>query len=297
MKTRAFWMLGLALVMAALAVFLAQGWLGGQGGPANAGVPSTMILVAKTPLEFGMKIKAENLRRVEWPKHAVPEGSFATADELIKPGEERIALRRIDANEPILRGKVSGFGGKAGMSAMIADGMRASAVRVNDVNGVAGFVLPGDRVDVLITRTSTGGKRGGDMVTNTLLQHVKVLAVDQDINQAKDKPQVAKSVTLEVTPEQTQMLVLAQQVGTLSLALRNANSANAEAPRSVSLRDLGSAKADDNEAEADGGGQGMVTESPSPAPGGPSVNVYRGVKPESYEVTTEAAEIRGGKKK
>ena len=139
------------------------------------------------------------------------------------------------------------------------------------------------------------------MTTDSLLQNVKVLAVDQEINQAKAKPQVAKSVTLEVTPEQTQMLVLAQQVGTLSLALRNANSVQSEPPRSVSLRDLNATLAGTVAPEADDARPAPTNGAPNASPnagGGLEVNVYRGgVKAAAYEVTKEAAENRDGKKK
>ena len=245
MKTRAFWMLGLAVLLAGLAVVLAQYTMQGQSAPtADAGEPAKTVVVAKTELDFGAIIRKEHLRVIVWPANSVPAGTFSSIDELIREGDRRVALRRIEVDEPVLKAKVSGFGGRATLSAVIAKDMRAATVRVNDVNGVAGFILPGDRVDVLITRDARSGKirkRGRvnqELVTSILLQNVKVLAVDQQADESKDKPTVAKAVTLEVTSLQAQKLVLAQQVGTLSLALRNVNNSVAEKTRAVRLRDL-----------------------------------------------------------
>src|SRR3546814_6537331 len=114
-----------------------------------------------------------------------------------------LVLRTLEVNEPVLENKISGFGGKASLAAILSPEMHAVTIRVNDVAGVAGFVLPGDRVDVLLTRDRTGGEGGNvanNLITDVLLQNVKVLGIDQDANQEKDKPSDAKAVTLEVSP-------------------------------------------------------------------------------------------------
>ena len=255
MKTRAYVMLGLALLLAIASVFLAKNWIQNQVQPVaqveqKPQVESVQIVVAASQLKYGNKLRREHLRLVDWPVSAVPEGSFRSIEDLLgaekkvgKDGkefeviEDRVVLRAIEINEPILTSKVTGFGGRASLSTLITPGMRATTIRVNDVNGVAGFVLPGDRVDILLTR---GGKRGGGggLTTDIMLQNMKVLGIDQDANEDRSKPAVVRAVTLEVTTLQAQKLTLAQKVGTLSLALRHVNTVGAIATETVTLRDL-----------------------------------------------------------
>ena len=120
-------------------------------------------------------------------------------------GGKRVVLASIEANEPVLASKITGPGQRATLSAVIGAGMRAVTIRVNDVEGVAGFVLPGDHVDVLLTRLPD--KRSGD--TDVVLQNVKVLAVDQLADDSSEKPAVVKAVTLEVDTVSAQKLSLA----------------------------------------------------------------------------------------
>ena len=143
------------------------------------------MVIATTPLKFGAVMRAENLDVIDWPKRIVPKGSFRSIKELVNDKEPRVVLRAVEANEPLLQTKVSGFGQRASLSAVIAKEMRGTTIRVNDVNGVAGFVLPGDRVDVLLTRDTAGGKKrrkSANLITDVLLQNVKVLAIDQDLS-------------------------------------------------------------------------------------------------------------------
>ena len=255
MKTRAYVMLGLALLLAVASVFLAKNWIQAQVQPVaqfeqKPQVESVKIVVAASQLQYGNKLRREHLRLVDWPVSAVPEGSFRSIEDLLgeektvgKDGKkavkikDRVVLRAIEINEPILTTKITGFGGRASLSTLITPGMRATTIRVNDVNGVAGFVLPGDRVDILLTR---GGKRGGGggLATDIMLQNMKVLGIDQDANEDRSKPAVVRAVTLEVTTLQAQKLTLAQKVGTLSLALRHVNTVGAIATETVTLRDL-----------------------------------------------------------
>ena len=245
MKKRAFWMLGLAVLLAVASVVVAQKWLQNQTKPIDTAMQplTAQVVVARVPLDFGSVIRKDHVRVIAWPKDSVPEGAFLTVAEMVGEDENRVALRPMEVNEPVLKSKVSGFGGRASLSAVIAEEMRATTIRVNDVNGVAGFVMPGDRVDVLLTRDPTQGKRRSRrnntrLITHILLHNVKVLGIDQDSNDKKDKPAVVKAVTLEVTPYQGQKLVLGQQVGTLSLALRNVNDDAAQFSPTVRLADL-----------------------------------------------------------
>ena len=163
----------------------------------------------------------------------MPAGAFAKISDLMTNGR-RVVLTAIEANEPILSSKITGPGQRATLSAMIADGMRAVTIRVNDVEGVAGFVLPGDRVDVALTRQ--GDKNAS--TTDVVLQNIKVLAIDQIADERTDKPSIARAVTLEVDIGRAQKLALAASVGTLSLMLRKAGEAKAAETRRVTLSDL-----------------------------------------------------------
>lgn len=263
MKSRAYVMLGLALLLAVASVFLARSWIQERMQPVAAvqdkpRIETTQVVVAASKLHFGNKIRREHLRVVDWPATAIPEGSFKSIDDILgkrgtgkaaadgkKQNKEipaRVALRTIEVNEPILKSKITGFGGRASLSTLIAPGMRATTIRVNDITGVAGFVLPGDRVDILLTRdpSGTGGRRnrGGNLQTDVFLQNMKVLAIAQDANEDRNKPTVVKAVTLEVTPIQAQKLTLAQKLGSLSLALRHVNTVDAITPQSIKARDL-----------------------------------------------------------
>lgn len=200
-----------------------------------------VVVVAARPIGFGQTITAEDLRLQPWPAGAQPAGAFHSISDLTG-GAPRLALAPVAANEPILPQQVSGPGGRATLASLIAPGMRAATIRIDDVLGVAGFVLPGDAVDVLVTRPAGSGH--GQLQTDVLLQGVRVLAVDQLADQAKNKPVVAKSATLEVTPAQAEKIALASQVGSLSLALRGATEpvvAGSNRPPAMRVADLGGA--------------------------------------------------------
>ena len=232
-------MIGFAVLFGLLAVFIAQSWLNSQAEmrmrslEANRKpIETQTIVVASRPLRFGAELSASSLRELAWPENAVPAGAFAKISDLMAAGR-RVVLTAIEANEPVLSSKVTGPGQRATLSAMIADGMRAVTIRVNDVDGVAGFVLPGDRVDVSLTRQAEKVN-----TNDVVLQNVKVLAIDQIADERADKPSIARAVTLEVNSMDAQRVALAATVGTLSLMLRRAGEAKAAETRRVLLGDL-----------------------------------------------------------
>lgn len=237
MKVRPLIVLALALFLALAAVFLARNWMLNQTVSDSAATAETQVVqlvAAGAALKFGDRLAKENLRLVGWPAANVPEGTFKSIDELLGP-EPRVALQAIQPNELILVSKVTGPGQRASLSAIITSGMRAMTIRVNDVLGVAGFVLPGDRVDIMLTREMVKDHP----ITDVLLQNVKVLGIDQRSDEQNNKPDVVKAVTLEVTSEQAQKLTLAAQVGTLSLALRDVSNVELAKVKPVTLKDLG----------------------------------------------------------
>jgi pilus assembly protein CpaB len=238
-------MIAFAAVFGLLAVFLAQAWLNSQAemrarslDAMKKPLATQTIVVASKPLRFGAELGSMSLREIPWPEEAVPAGAFSKIVDLTSSGR-RVVLTPIEANEPILASKITGSGQRATLSAMLGDGMKAVTIRVNDVEGVAGFVLPGDRVDVMLTRQQDKNVAAADVV----LQNVRVLAVDQVADERTDKPSVAKAVTLEVEVTSAQKLALAATVGTLSLALRKAGEATAATTRRITLADLPKAAA------------------------------------------------------
>jgi len=163
----------------------------------------------------------------------VPAGAFTKISDLTSNGK-RVVLTAIEANEPILASKITGSGQRATLSATITDGLKAVTIRVNDVDGVGGFVMPGDRVDVVLTRQVDKG----NATTDVVLQNVRVLAIDQTADVRASKPSIAKAVTLEVDLTEAQKISLAASVGTLSLLLRKAGEQVAEGTRRVTLDDI-----------------------------------------------------------
>lgn len=229
-------MLGLALALGAVAVFLARDWLESQVQPVaveKPTLPLTTVVVSRAKLAYGNRIAAEHVREIRWPLDSVPTGAFKTVDELFGKGEERVVLRPVSPGEPILPGKVSGFGEKATLSTILEKHMRAVTIRINDTSGVAGFVLPGDKVDILLTRDDAGR-----LITDILLQNVKILGMDQKVEDVEGKPRVAKAATLEVTPVQAQKIALAQRIGQLSFMLRSISNAEPANRQTISVTDL-----------------------------------------------------------
>jgi pilus assembly protein CpaB len=241
-------MIGFAVVFGLLAVFVAQVWLNDQATmraktmqSAPTSVATQTIVVAKKPLRFGTALSAAMLKEIPWPERALPQGAFHKIKDILSPGR-RVVLTAIEANEPVLAVKITGAGQRATLSALVRKGMKAVTIRVNDVEGVGGFVQPGDRVDVVLTRQVAKGEAS----SNVVLQDVRVLAIDQIADERTAKATVAKSVTLEVTTVAAQKLWLASSVGNLSLLLRKAGETAQANTHKVTLKDLESGGSGDS---------------------------------------------------
>ncbi len=250
MRLSGIFMTLVALVLAGASGFLALKWLEQQRqlarpAPATAPTPAkkATILIATAPLRFGAELSIANTKEIEWTAGAIPPGSYSSKDQLFKAGERRVVLSAIEPNEPIFKWKITGPGQRASLSAVIGVGMKAVTIRVNDVLGVAGFVLPGDRVDVMLTRSQMidGDIQKKKTFTDMLLQNVRVLGVDQIADDRTEKASVVKAVTLEVVTADAQRLALASAVGTMSLVLRGAGNTEASSTKRIGLPDLGEA--------------------------------------------------------
>jgi pilus assembly protein CpaB len=236
-------MVGLAVVFGGISIFVADGLLksksealpvqtASMAAPQQPVIETKKIVVAKEALRYGAELTAETLVEIDWPANALPEGAFGSIADLTASGR-RLVLSPMDANEPVLTTKISGADGRATLSNRLEPGMRAVTIRVDDISGVAGFVTPGDRVDVLMTRQRTAapqaGEEGqnattqqGEFSSEVILEDIKVLTADQNADERSTTPGVVRAVTVEVSSPQAQKVALAQQAGTLYLLLRAA---------------------------------------------------------------------------
>ena len=208
--------------------------------PSGSNIELGNVVVAVSDLPFGTHVTRDQLSVVAWPVASMPADAFHSVEEVFagSQGFDRIVLKPIDKGEPLLRSRISGFGAKATLSRQVPPGMRAVSIRIDDVSGVAGFILPGDRVDVMLTRRLDNTSPDTSMATDIILQNILVLGIDQLSDQDREKPVVARTATVAVTPEEAQKLALAQQAGTLGLALRNAASVDRVPSERVVQRDL-----------------------------------------------------------
>jgi pilus assembly protein CpaB len=174
------------------------------------------IVVAAAPLQLGTRLDGNNIRLIPWPEGEPVAGMFTRIEDCAN----RALITPLAENEPVLEGKLASQQSGAGLPATIPEGMRALSVAVNDVVGVAGFVIPGTMVDVLVTGSVGGG--GGNNITRTILENVRVLAAGQKVEQDRDgKPQTVPVITLLVSPGDAAKLTMASNQGKIQLALRN----------------------------------------------------------------------------
>ena len=182
---------------------------------------TTPIAVARSEMPRGRMITAADVEVQEWPKHMLPTGAFASPQEVAN----RSVMIPIVPGEPILQAKLANKDAGRGLAALVPKGMRAHTIKASQVSSnVAGFIMPGNRVDVLLTLKGTVNDETGGGSTTTLLQAIEILAVDQQLDppaENKVDPDGLASVTLLVTPKQASRLDLGQHMGQLTLSLRN----------------------------------------------------------------------------
>ena len=291
MQQRNLIIIGVAIFIGLIAVYLANSYFSGvQERQEREAAENQMaqIVVATQNFQFGTQIANTNIRLANWPASSVPEGAFVSIDEATRGG--RVALRPIAIGEPILSSKVSGEGGRATLSAILPEDLRAVTVPVNQVTGVGGFVRAGDVVDVLLNRQIPGDGAGREDQMNTVvLENVLVLAIDQVANENQTEPQVGQSATLQTDILGAQKLTLARQIGALSLVLRNVENQDVGGTRPVTSSDLGGAglyiASRDGREEASAGPRAMSADTGARRrPSGPTMSIIRGVTPTTYEV-------------
>lgn len=284
MRRSSIIMLIAAVALGLVAVLFARTFLSNSDSPV-AGSPSVRTVptvVAASDIQFGEKITPEKVKVVEWPAGALPQGSFQRMEDLTS-GQGRTAMRAIVANEILTDKSLATGANRLSTAQLLNPQMRAVSVPLNEVSGVAGLIFPGDRVDVFMTRQPEEAMP----YTELLAQGARVLAVGVDMNVGKDKPEIVKSATLEVTPLQAQKIALATTVGQLNLALRHFTDESRVRLQTAQVMDLNDGtitrlvrKPNANAgaaAPAQGGGAGQ-------APRGPGVMVMRGTKSEFESV-------------
>lgn len=199
-----------------LAGYVALVYVSAEPAPLQAAAPSRTIVVAARDLPAGAIVRREDLETLEWPGAAIPEGYSMQVGDVVGRG----LIVEVKKNEPLLQSKLAEKEAGGGLPITIPEGMRAVSVEVDEVIGVAGFVLPGTRVDVLAT-VMPGSDRA-QITTRIILQNVRAVAADQKYQQdINGEPQYVTVVTLLVTPAEAEVLTLAATEGRIQLALRN----------------------------------------------------------------------------
>jgi len=234
MRTSTVVILAVAISMGGSAAYLTRSWLKDQTSAAVQ--PAGTIVVAAASLAYGTAMTPDNVVEIPWFSNTLPEGAFALKDDLLNGGR-RVVLSPLKRGEPVLRSKITGPGQRASLASLLDEGKRAVTVSVDDVRGVAGFVLPGDFVDIVIIADDGSAKR--QSYSDILLEHVKVLAIDQVASEGEGQPTVAKAVTVEVSKEQAQKILLATSIGKLSLILARPVESTPDPNRRVSEKDIG----------------------------------------------------------
>ncbi len=300
-------MLGLAVIFGGISIFVADSLVKGKADAGQiAAVPQAApqkvvgfkkIVVAKAPLRYGMELNAEVLTEIDWPAEALPQGAFSSIAELTGSGK-RLVLSPVEPNEPVLASKLSGADGRATLANLLEPGKRAVTIRVDDISGVAGFVTPGDRVDIVLTRQQNGAPQSsnesqspsaGEYASEVILEDIKVLTADQNLDERTVTPGVAKAVTIEVSTAQAQKVALAQQIGTLYLLLRAAGDQAGTDSATYTVSDLDGRK----KTVAQPTSSSSILSLPDNGPKFRTLTVTRGHAPETYSVIEEKNSNQG----
>jgi pilus assembly protein CpaB len=263
------------------------------------------VVIAKVEIPVGSRIIAEQLMVAQFPRSVAPDGTFPKVDENLIG---RVAVTKIAAREPITESRLAPIGSAAGLSSVIPEGYRAMNVRVDDVVGISGFIMPGALVDVVVTIEPPEGGNQRERISKIVLQNIKVLANGQNLDKPKNEKEAerVKTVTLQVTPDQAEKLALASSEGRLQLVMRNSidqgdevtagatkktllsgeravpvpepglgGSSQPAAPRTTTKRPRPRPAASETAAK--------VNSAPAPAPPRPSIEVIKGAKKENVD--------------
>lgn len=320
MRTNTLVTLGASAVFGVMAIILARGWIEGAvekefrltpahpatfiESQADIKTPTAPVLVANTDLLFGDELTPDALRVVDMPEDAIPLNAFSDISEIFSSEYDLsnsgtfILLADVQMNEIMLPHRISGLNGRSSLSARIRPGYRAVSVRVDDVTGVAGFIVPGDLVDIQYLSETHTGLDKPVYRSDIILQSVRVLGIDQLQNRTQDVAKIARTVTLEVSHMDAQALALAQEAGTISLVLRAIGEALPSTTKSLDTKQL-DARANSNSSAKKPHRPVRVTPKKAPSPVA-HITVIRGDTSQSVSVRKEgrpqssSIELAGG---
>lgn len=230
-KKRAFTMITLSVIMGVVAAWMARNYILTAGQAPETRMAS--VVAADLAIPFGTKVESRHLKLLEMPAEYVPPGSYSAVEDVI----DLVTVQPIVSGEILMKARFANNEEGSTLAALVGKNMRAVTVRVDDVIGVAGFLLPGNRVDVLASRREQNRRASAE----TILRDIKVLAVDQTAATEKNEPVIVRAVTLEVAPPQAEVLFRAREEGSIQLTLRNpldeADALEEEAPVEEQLAD------------------------------------------------------------
>ena len=266
MKRRGLMLIVISLALAIGAAWVARNWVQQRLNAGTATDPGEQVVVAALEIPFGTKVEARHLKTITLPSNAPVGNHYSKADEVVG----LIALQKIIAGEILLKERFGDRNAGSTLAAIVQPDMRAVTVRVDDVIGVAGFLMPGNHVDVVAARLINQRAE-----THTVLRNLNVLAVDQTAAQDKDQPVVVRAVTLEVSPTQAEILVKAREEGRIQLTLRNPLDKSAPLSDEAEVADVAPAKAPAKHIHA-----------AQVPPAGNSITIIRGTNVHNSESTT-----------
>ena len=210
-RKRGLVLISFSLVLGFGAAVVARGWVTDQSDLDKA--DTVTVVAAAIGIPFGSKVEERHLKLIEMPKNSAPPGSFSLTEDVIS----KVTTQPIVSGEILMQVRFVEQGEGSTLAALVDKNMRAVTIRVDDVIGVAGFLLPGNRVDVVAAR-----KENRRAITTTILRNIEVLAVDQQAStDDSNEPLIVRAVTLQVTPEQAEILVKGREEGSIQLTLRN----------------------------------------------------------------------------
>ena len=218
------------LALAGFAVYMVKDYfeqqqmmVAAERAAAAQNVPTVDVVAIKEGVLYGQTLTPEDVVMIRYAEPYLPEGVFRSFEDLFgdEPDQQRIVLRPMEALEPVLSAKVTEPGGNAGITSLLKPGMRAFAIRVDVASGVSGFLRPGDRVDVYWTGRAAlgGGSLGTSEVTKLIQSGIAIVAVDQNTDNTRNQAIVARTITVEASPQQVAALAQAQATGWLTLSL------------------------------------------------------------------------------
>lgn len=308
MNIRSLILVVAALFIAGLTAVLARNLMSGAGGSGAPGTASAesnspKILVAATPLPVGHILEAANVRWQKWPKESLDQAYFVEGQATIEKLVGKVVRYTVTPGQPVTQATLVGPGERGFLAAVLSPDMRAITVSISDTSGVAGFVFPGDRVDLVLTHEVERQDMPTLKISETVLRNVRVLAVDQRTSDAVDEPKVGRTVTLEVTPKLVEKISVMQRLGSLSLSLRplaqSATSNNSSSQQGATEPDITDTNLPTDQAptytvgaditkfanlrkesSAASPGPAVVNNTGTPRPRGPVVAVLRGSKTE-----------------